>query len=104
LPHHFRREQLKLNEKYKMIYLRLACFKPNHVYRVGFRAGGAALTIGLCTHKRISNRLGSWLTQNVSYSDLIHLLPTSQVRPSARRHRSAADDSRNQEKNSSRVV
>jgi hypothetical protein len=104
VPHRFRRKHLKLNEKYKMIYLRFAGFKPNRVYRVGFRAGGAALTIGLCTHKRISNRLGSWLTQNVSYSDLIHLLSTSRVRPSTRRRRSAADDSRNQGKDSSRAV
>jgi len=104
VPHRFRREQLKLNEKYKMIYLRFAGFKPNRIYRVGFRAGGAALTIGLCKHKRISNRLGRWLTQNVSYSDLIHLLSKSQVRPSTRRHSSAANDSRNQGKDSLRAV
>jgi len=95
VPHRFRREQLKLNEKYKIVYLRFAGLKPHHVYRVGLRAGGAALTIGLCTHKRISNRLGNWLTKRVSYSDLVHLVSMSQVRPSTRRHRRAADDSRN---------
>ena len=62
VSHRFRREQLKLNEKYKTVSLRFAGLKPNRVYRVGLRAGGAALTIGLCTHKRISNQLGNWLT------------------------------------------
>jgi ABC-type multidrug transport system fused ATPase/permease subunit len=84
VPHRFRREQLKLNEKYKMVYLRLAGLKSNRVYRVGLRAGGAALTIGLYQQKRISKRLGNWLTQRVSYSDLI------QVRPSTGRHRRTA--------------
>ena len=95
VPHRFRREQLKLNEKYKMVCLRFAGLKPNHVYRVGLRAGGAALTIGLCTHKRISNRLGNWLTQKVSYAELIRLPSMSQVRLTTRRRRRATDDSRN---------
>lgn len=108
VPHRFRREQLKLNEKYKMVYLRFAGLKPNHVYRAGLRAGGAALTIGLYAHKRISNRLGNWLTQKVSYSDLVRVVSMSQVRRSTRRHRRAADDSRNHRnqmnRNNSRTV
>jgi hypothetical protein len=37
VPHCFRREQLKLNEKYKMVYLRFAGLKPHDVYRVDLK-------------------------------------------------------------------
>jgi hypothetical protein len=87
VPERFRWEQLKLNEKYKMVYLRFAGLKSNRVYRVGLRAGGAALTIGLYQQKRMSKRLGNWLTQRVSYADLIHLASRSRVRPSTGRHK-----------------
>ena len=90
VPHRFRREQLKLNETYKMVYLRFAGLKSSRVYRVGLRAGGAALTIGLYQQKRMSKRLGNWLTQRVSSSDLIHLASRFQVRPSTGRHRGTA--------------
>jgi hypothetical protein len=96
VSHRFRRQQLKLKERYNTVSLRFAGLKPSHVYREGLRAGGTALTIGLCTRKKISNRLGNWLTQKVSYSDLIHLSSMSH-RPSARRYR-RADDSRNEVK------
>ena len=33
VPHCFRREQLKWNEKYKMVYLRFAGLKPHDVHR-----------------------------------------------------------------------
>lgn len=87
VPQRFRWEQLKLNEKYKMVHLRFAGLKSNRVYRAGLRAGGAALTVGLCQQKRMSKRVGNWLTQRVSYSDLIHLASRSQVRRSTGRHR-----------------
>jgi hypothetical protein len=90
VPRGFRRGELKLNEKYRMAYLRFIGLKPNQVYRVGLRAGGTALTVGLSTQKRMANRLGNWLTQKVSYSDLIHLASTSQVRAYTRRHRRAS--------------
>jgi hypothetical protein len=37
VPHCFRREQLKLKEKYKMVYLRFAGLKPHDVYKVGLK-------------------------------------------------------------------
>jgi hypothetical protein len=105
VPHRFRREQLKLNETYRMVCARFAGLKPNRMYGTALRARGAAVTMGLCTHKRILNRLGNWLTQKVSYSDLMHLASMSQVRPSIRGHRRAADDSRSQAKrNNSQAV
>jgi hypothetical protein len=90
VPRGFRRGELKLNEKCKMVYSRFTGLKPNHIYRVGLRAGGTALTVGLSTQKRMANRLGNWLTQKVSYSDLIHVSSTSQVRPYTRKHRRAS--------------
>ena len=105
VPHRFRREQLKLNEKYKMVYLRFAGLKPNRVYRVGVRAGGAALTAGVRTHNRISNRLGNWLTQKVTYADLVQLVSMPQMRPSTRRRRRTPDDNRDpMRRNNSRAV
>jgi hypothetical protein len=37
VPHRFRWKQLKLNEKYKMVYLRFAGLKPHDVYKVGLK-------------------------------------------------------------------
>lgn len=105
VPHRFRREHLKLNEKYKMVYLRFAGLKPNRVYRVGVRVGGAALTAGVRTHNMISSRLGNWLTQKVTYSDLVQFVSMPRMRPSTRRRRRAPDDNRNQmTRNNSRAV
>lgn len=84
VPHGFRKQQLKLNENYKMVRLRFARLRPSRVYRLSLQKGGAALTSGLRTHKRISNELGSWLTQRVRYSDLIRLPSISRARLSAR--------------------
>jgi hypothetical protein len=80
VPHRFRWEELKLNEKYRRVYLRFTVLRPNRIYRAGLRVGGAALTIGLSQQKKMSKRLGSWLTEKVSYSDLFHLASMSQVR------------------------
>jgi hypothetical protein len=66
VSYRLRREQLRWNEKYKRVYLRSASIKANYVYRVGLRAGGRALTVGLSTQKKMAKRLGNWLTQRVS--------------------------------------
>ena len=84
VPHGFRKQQLKLNENYKIVRLRFACLRPSHVYSLSLQKGGAALTVGLRTRKRISSELGSWLTQRVNYSDLIRLPSISRARLSAR--------------------
>ena len=79
LPHGFRKQQLKLNENYEMVRLRFARLRPSHFYRVSLQKGGALLAVGLRTHKRISNELGSWLTKRVNYSDFIRIRPRPQV-------------------------
>jgi hypothetical protein len=92
VSYRLRRERLRWNEKYKRVYLRSASIKANYVDRVGLRAGGRALTVGLSQQTRMSKRLGNWLTQRVSYSDLIHLKSRSHVvRPCTRRHRRASE-------------
>jgi hypothetical protein len=80
LPHGFRKRQLKLNENYKMVRLRLARLRARQVYNVSLQKGGAALTMGLRTHKRISSQVGNWLRQPVRYPDFIRLRPISRVR------------------------
>ena len=87
VPHRFPREEPKLNVKYKLVYSRFASLKPIKVYRVGLHAGRAALNVGLSAQKKMSRRLGNWLTQRVTYSDLIHLASMFQVRLSTRRYR-----------------
>ena len=90
LPHVFRKQQLKLNENYKMVRLRFARLRPSHFYRVSLQKGGAVLAVGLRTHKRISNELGSWLTKRVNYSGFIRLRPRPRVaslRPRAQSRR-----------------
>ena len=58
--HRFRRERLKLNEKYKMVHLQFAGLKPNQVYRVGLVAGVAVRTIRLSVRKGVSSQFGNW--------------------------------------------
>lgn len=81
VPHHLRSQQLKLNKNYQTVYSRFARLRirPSYVYRVSLQKGGAALTMGLRTHKRISNQVGNWLTQKVTYADLIRLRSGSRV-------------------------
>jgi len=90
LPHHLRRHHLKLNDKYRALHLRFAVLRPKHLCMIGSRLGGEALTIGLSHQKRMSKRLGKWLTQRVGYSDLIHLASRFHVRPSPGRRRPTA--------------
>jgi len=90
VSHCLRRERLKWDEEYKRVYLRSAGIKANYVYRVGLRAGGRVLTVGLAQQRRMSKRLGNWLTQKVTYSDLIHLASRSHVRTHPRGYRRTA--------------
>jgi hypothetical protein len=83
LPHGFRKQQLKLNENYNMVRLRLA-LSSRQVYNVSLQKGGAVLAIGLRTQKTISSQVGNWLRQPVRYPDFIRLRPISQRRSSAR--------------------
>jgi len=83
LPHGFRKQQLKLNENYKMVWLRFARLRPSQVYSVSLQKGRAVLAVGLRTHKKISSQVGNWLRQPVRYPDFIRLA-RSRVRLSAR--------------------
>jgi hypothetical protein len=89
-PLHLRKERLQWNENYRIVYSRFASLRPNHIYRIVMRVRGAALIIGLSKRKKLSRRLGNWLTQRVSYSDLIRLKSRSHVRPGTRRYRRAS--------------
>lgn len=90
VPNHFRRQQVRLNENYKMVYSRFARLGVRPVrlyagfYRASLQKGGAALTIGLRTPRRLSNQLGNWLRQPVRYPDFIRLPRISRVRLSVR--------------------
>jgi hypothetical protein len=77
---HFRKQQLKLNENYKMVRLRLARLRPRQVYSVSLQKGGAVLAIGLRTQKTISSQVGNWLRQPVRYPDFIRHRSISRVR------------------------
>lgn len=86
VPHHFRRQQVWLNEKYKVVcsrFVRLG-LRPAHVYRTSLQRGGAALTLGLRTPRRLSSQLGNWLQQPVRYPDFIRLPRISRLRLSVR--------------------
>jgi hypothetical protein len=87
VPHRLRNERLRLNEKYRIVYSRFIGLRPNHTYRVGLRVGGTALNSGFSHQKKISKGLRNWLTQKVSYSDLIPLASRSGVRRFSGKHR-----------------
>lgn len=65
-----RRGHRKFNAKSRRVYLRLAGLKPEHVYGAGLRAGVAVRTIGVSVGKRVSARLGPWLTEGVALRPL----------------------------------
>ena len=81
VPHRLRSQQLRLNENCKTVYSQFARLRirPSYIYRVSLQKGGAALTVGLRAHKKISNQLGNWLTKRVTYPDLIRLRSISRV-------------------------
>lgn len=66
--HSFRRERLKWNEKYKMVYLRFAGLKPNQVYRVGLLAGVSVRTIRLSVWKSVSSQFRNWQAEQLTGS------------------------------------
>jgi len=65
-----RREHRRFNAKSRRVYLRFAALKPKHVYGAGLRAGVAVRTIGVSVGKRVSSRLGPWLTKRVALRPL----------------------------------
>ena len=81
VPHRLRGQQLRLNENCKTAYSQFARLgiRPSYVYRISLQKGGAALTMGLRTHKRIANQVGNWLTKRVTHADLIRLRSISRV-------------------------
>jgi hypothetical protein len=71
VPQQLRREHRKFNAKSRRVYLRFAGLKPEHVYGAGLRAGVAVRTIGVSVGKRVSSRLGPWLTEGVARRPLV---------------------------------
>jgi hypothetical protein len=65
-----RREHRKFNAKSRIVYLRFAALKPEHVYGAGLRAGVAVRTISVSVGKSVSSRLGPWLTKRVALRPL----------------------------------
>lgn len=65
-----RREHRKFNVKSKRVYLHFAGLKPEHVYGAGLRAGAAVRTIGVTVGRRVSSRLGPWLTKRIALRPL----------------------------------
>jgi uncharacterized membrane protein len=65
-----RREHRKFNANSRIVYLRFAGLKPEHVYGAGRRAGVAVRTIGVSVGKSVSSRLGPWLTKRVALRPL----------------------------------
>ena len=68
--HELRREHRRFNANSRRVYLRFAALKPEHVYGAGLRAGVAVRTVGVSVGKRVSNRLGPWLTKRVALRPL----------------------------------